>query len=94
MAVNTGAANHVLIPGAWNGYSGARVRETVTTDKNSIPGGSNRLGLLHAPGPDSPAPVVRPDVSTGTCMNTVLPTSRWARSRWQCASTHSSIRVP
>jgi len=40
MAVADGAANYVLIPGAWNGYSGARVRETVTTDKNSIPGGA------------------------------------------------------
>ncbi len=40
IAVATGAANHVLIPGGWNGYSGARVRQTVTTDKNSIPGGA------------------------------------------------------
>lgn len=40
MAVIAGAANYVLMPGGWNGYSGARVRQTVTTDKNSIPGGA------------------------------------------------------
>jgi len=40
MAVATGQANYVLIPAGWNGYSGARVRQTVTTDKNSIPGGA------------------------------------------------------
>jgi acetyl-CoA acetyltransferase len=40
MAVVSGAANYVLIPAGWNGYSGARVRQTVTTDKHSIPGGS------------------------------------------------------
>jgi len=40
MAVATGAATHVLIPAGWNGYSGARVRQTVTTDRNSIPGGA------------------------------------------------------
>lgn len=40
MAVVSGAANHVLIPAGWNGYSGARVRQTVTTDRNSIPGGA------------------------------------------------------
>jgi len=40
MAVSTGAANHVLIPGGWIGFSGARVRQTVTQEKNSIPGGA------------------------------------------------------
>lgn len=40
IAVASGAANYVLIPGGWNGYSGARVRQTVSTDKNSIPGGA------------------------------------------------------
>ncbi len=40
MAVASGAANYVLIPAGWNGYSGARVRQTVTTDKHSIPGGA------------------------------------------------------
>lgn len=39
MAVATGVADHVLVPGGWNGFSGARVRETTATDVGSIPGG-------------------------------------------------------
>jgi len=39
-AVTEGLANYVLLPAGWNGYSGARARETVTTDLASIPGGA------------------------------------------------------
>ena len=40
MAVNTGMANYVLLPAGWNGFSGARVRQTVAQDVSSIPGGA------------------------------------------------------
>ncbi|MCS5635660.1 MAG: transporter [Myxococcota bacterium] len=39
-AVNAGMANYVLLPAGWNGYSGARVRQTVSQDVASIPGGA------------------------------------------------------
>ena len=38
--VNAGIANHVLLPAGWNGYSGARVRQTLAVDADSIPGGA------------------------------------------------------
>jgi acetyl-CoA acetyltransferase len=38
-AVATGAANYVLIPGGWNGYSGSRVAQAVSENVSSIPGG-------------------------------------------------------
>ncbi|NMG76491.1 thiolase C-terminal domain-containing protein [Aromatoleum diolicum] len=40
MAVSSDAADYVLVPGGWNGFSGARVRETAANDVDSIPGGA------------------------------------------------------
>jgi acetyl-CoA acetyltransferase len=39
-AVVAGMADYVLLPAGWNGYSGARVRQTVSQDLASIPGGA------------------------------------------------------
>ena len=38
LAVSSGAADYILVPGGWNGYSGERVRETSASDDDSIPG--------------------------------------------------------
>ena len=38
-AVIAGIASYVLIPAGWNGYSGARARQTVAADATSMPGG-------------------------------------------------------
>jgi len=39
-AVTHGMADYVLLPAGWNGYSRTRVRQTVSTDVASIPGGA------------------------------------------------------
>ena len=39
-AVQRGLADYVLIPAGWNGYSGARARQTVAEDVSSLPGGA------------------------------------------------------
>jgi acetyl-CoA acetyltransferase len=39
-AVREGLADYVLIPAGWNGYSGARARQTVAQDVSSLPGGA------------------------------------------------------
>jgi acetyl-CoA acetyltransferase len=39
-AVTSDLADYVLIPAGWNGYSGARVRQTVAQDIASMPGGA------------------------------------------------------
>ncbi|MDY0067069.1 MAG: hypothetical protein RBS02_11840 [Steroidobacteraceae bacterium] len=38
MAIAAGCANYVVVPGGWNGYSGARTREISATDSAAIPG--------------------------------------------------------
>ena len=41
MAVSSGIASHVLIPGGWWGYAGRRVREVVVQDVSAMSGGAN-----------------------------------------------------
>ncbi len=38
--VTAGVADYILIPAGWNGYSGARARQTVVQDVSSLPGGA------------------------------------------------------
>ena len=38
MAVNSGAADYVLVMGGWNAYSGSRTREAVIADTSALPG--------------------------------------------------------
>ncbi|MCH6563834.1 MAG: transporter [Myxococcales bacterium] len=40
MAVNSGAADYVLIPAGWNSYSGPRAQETVVEEMAAMPGGA------------------------------------------------------
>jgi acetyl-CoA acetyltransferase len=39
-AVTAGIANYVLLPAGWNGYSSRRVRDVVSTDASTLPGGA------------------------------------------------------
>lgn len=39
-AIDAGLADSVLLPAGWNGYSGARARQTIADDLSSIPGGA------------------------------------------------------
>ena len=39
-AIEAEMVDYVLLPAGWNGYSGARVRQTVSQDVSSIPGGA------------------------------------------------------
>lgn len=54
-AVTTGAADHVLIPAGWNGYSGRRAAETVQEQVSSIPGGAIARDFYFPFGLTSPA---------------------------------------
>jgi acetyl-CoA acetyltransferase len=40
MAVDSGAADYVLVPAGWNAYSGSRAREMVTDEVAAMPGGA------------------------------------------------------
>jgi len=54
-AVATGAADYVLIPAGWNGYSGRRAAQTVQEQVSSIPGGAIARDFYFPFGLTSPA---------------------------------------
>lgn len=57
-AIDSGMANYVLLPAGWNGYSGARVRQTVSQDVASIPGGAIARDFYMPYGFTAPPPMV------------------------------------
>jgi acetyl-CoA acetyltransferase len=54
-AVKAGAADYVLVPAGWNGYSGRRVAQTLNEQVSSIPGGAIARDFYFPYGLTSPA---------------------------------------